>query len=414
MRAEIIAVGTELLLGQIANTNAQFLSQKLADVGVGVYFHTVVGDNMERLLQVIRLAASRSDLVIFTGGLGPTQDDLTKESVAQHVGVGLETNLEAMKRIEDFFLQRGIVMTENNRKQALVLAGSHVFSNDFGMAPGMAIRHDSSTFVLLPGPPSELYPMVERHVMPYLIGLLPQKQVFHSHVLRFYGIGESALEERLLDLIEKQDNPTIAPYAKEFEVTLRITARASSAEEGEALILPVENEIRDRVGQYVYGMGEDSSLHDVLVTELGQRGETIACAESCTGGTLASLITSVSGSSAVFGGGIVCYTNEVKHQVLGVPEEVLHTVGAISEETAKLLAENVREKLGTTYGVSVTGVAGPDPSEEKPVGLVYVGIAAEGKPTVVKELRLAGRRHAIVGRAAKFALFYALQMQKER
>ncbi|KNB72804.1 competence/damage-inducible protein A [Brevibacillus reuszeri] len=414
MRAEIIAVGTELLLGQIANTNAQFLSQKLADIGVGVYFHTVVGDNMERLLQVIRLAASRSDLVIFTGGLGPTQDDLTKESVAQHVGVGLETNLEAMKRIEDFFLQRGIVMTENNRKQALVLAGSHVFSNDFGMAPGMAIRHDSSTFVLLPGPPSELYPMVERHVMPYLIGLLPQKQVFHSHVLRFYGIGESALEEHLLDLIEKQDNPTIAPYAKEFEVTLRITARASSTEEGEALILPVEKEIRDRVGQYVYGMGEDSSLHDVLVTELGQRGETIACAESCTGGTLASLITSVSGSSAVFGGGIVCYTNEVKHQVLGVPEEVLHTVGAISEETAKLLAENVRVKLGTTYGVSVTGVAGPDPSEGKPVGLVYVGIAAEGKPTVVKELRLAGRRHAIVGRAAKFALFYALQMQKER
>ncbi|MGG1661338.1 competence/damage-inducible protein A [Brevibacillus sp. NRS-1366] len=414
MRAEIIAVGTELLLGQIANTNAQFLSQKLADIGVGVYFHTVVGDNTERLLQVIRLAAGRSDLVIFTGGLGPTQDDLTKESVAEHVGVGLETNPEAMKRIEDFFLQRGIVMTENNRKQALVLAGSHVFSNDFGMAPGMAIRHDSSTFVLLPGPPSELYPMVERHVMPYLIDLLPEKQVFHSHVLRFYGIGESALEERLLDLIEKQENPTIAPYAKEFEVTLRITARASTIEEGEALILPVEKEIRDRVGQYVYGMGENSSLHEVLVKELGQRGETIACAESCTGGTLASLITSVSGSSAVFGGGIVCYTNEVKHQVLGVPEAVLHTVGAISEETAKILAENVREKLGTTYGVSVTGVAGPDPSEGKPVGLVYVGIAAEGAPTVVKELRLAGRRQAITGRAAKYALFYALQMQKER
>lgn len=414
MRAEIIAVGTELLLGQIANTNAQFLSQKLADIGVGVYFHTVVGDNTERLLQVIRLAASRSDLVIFTGGLGPTQDDLTKESVAEHVGVGLETNPEAMKRIEDFFLQRGIVMTENNRKQALVLAGSHVFSNDFGMAPGMAIRHDSSTFVLLPGPPSELYPMVETHVMPYLIGLLPKKQVFHSHVLRFYGIGESALEERLLDLIEKQDNPTIAPYAKEFEVTLRITARASSAEEGEALILPVEKEIRDRVGQYVYGMGENSSLHEVLVNELKQRGETIACAESCTGGTVASLITSVSGSSAVFGGGIVCYTNAVKHQLLDVPEQVLHTVGAISEETARMLAENVREKLGTTYGISVTGVAGPDPSEGKPVGLVYVGIATQGKTTVVKELRLAGRRHAIVGRAAKFALFYALQMQKER
>lgn len=414
MRAEIIAVGTELLLGQIANTNAQFLSQKLAQIGVGVYFHTVVGDNSERLLQVIRLAAERSDLVIFSGGLGPTQDDLTKETVAAYVGVDLVTDANAMKYIEDFFTQRGIVMTENNRKQALVLAGSHVLSNDFGMAPGMAIRHDSTTFVLLPGPPSELYPMVDRYVMPYLIDLLPEKQVFHSRVFRFYGIGESALEERLLDLIEKQDNPTIAPYAKEFEVTLRVTARAATAEAGEALILPVEKEIRDRVGQYIYGTGEDSSLHEVLVNELRKRGESIACAESCTGGTVASLITSVPGSSSVFHGGIVCYTNEVKNQVLGVSEEVLATEGAVSEQTAKLLAENVREKLGTTYGVSVTGVAGPDSSEGKPVGLVYVGIAAEGLPTVVKELRLAGRRQAIVGRAAKFALFYALQMQKER
>ncbi|MED4750202.1 competence/damage-inducible protein A [Brevibacillus choshinensis] len=414
MRAEIIAVGTELLLGQIANTNAQFLSQKLANIGVGVYFHTVVGDNTERLLQVIRMAAKRSDLVIFSGGLGPTQDDLTKETVAAHVGVGLVTDSPAMQRIEDFFTQRGIVMTENNRKQALVLEGSHVFSNDFGMAPGMAIRHDSTTFVLLPGPPSELYPMVDRYVMPYLMKLLPESQVFHSRVFRFYGIGESALEERLIDLIEKQDNPTIAPYAKEFEVTLRVTARAATVAEGEALILPVEKEIRDRVGQYIYGTGEDSSLHEVLVTDLIQRGETVACAESCTGGTVASLITSVPGSSAAFRGGVVCYTNEVKHQVLGVPEEVLNTDGAVSEKTAQLLAEHVREKLGSTYGISVTGVAGPDSSEGKPVGLVYVGIAAEGLPTVVKELRLAGRRQAIVGRAAKFALFYALQMQKER
>ncbi|MFD2371376.1 competence/damage-inducible protein A [Brevibacillus sp. GCM10020057] len=414
MRAEIIAVGTELLLGQIANTNAQFLSQKLADIGIGVYFHTVVGDNAERLDQVIRLGAERSDLVIFTGGLGPTQDDLTKETVAAHVGVELVTDAPAMKHIEDFFAQRGITMTENNRKQALVLAGSHVFANDYGMAPGMAIRHDGTTFVLLPGPPSELYPMVERYVLPYLTELLPEKQVFHSRVFRFYGIGESALEEKLIDLIEKQDNPTIAPYAKEFEVTLRVTARAATTEQGEALILPVEEEIRRRVGQYIYGTGENSSLHEVLVQELARRGETIACAESCTGGTVASLITSVPGSSAVFRGGVVCYTNEVKNQVLEVPADVLHTDGAVSAKTAKLLAEHVREKLGSTYGVSVTGVAGPDPSEGKPVGLVYIGIAAEGSSTVVKELRLAGRRHAIVGRAAKFALFYALQMQKER
>ncbi|MDA5107298.1 competence/damage-inducible protein A [Brevibacillus thermoruber] len=413
MRAEIIAVGTELLLGQIANTNAQYLSQKLAEIGVGVYFHTVVGDNAERLASVIRQAAARSDLIVFTGGLGPTQDDLTKETVAEHLGVGLTTDQAAMERIEAFFRQRGITMTENNRKQALVLAGSRVFPNDHGMAPGMAAQRDGRTYVLLPGPPSELYPMVEKYVMPYLIGLKPEQQVFHSRVLRFYGIGESALEERLLDLIERQDNPTIAPYAKEFEVTLRITARAANVDDAERLIQPVEREIRERLGEYIYATGE-TSLHEVLVDELKRRGATIACAESCTGGTAASLITSVPGSSAVMRGGVVCYTNEAKRQLLNVPEEVLAGEGAISETTARLLAENVRTTLGADVGISVTGVAGPDSSEGKPVGLVYVGVAVEGLPTLVKELRLAGRRQAIVGRAAKFALFYALQRLKER
>jgi nicotinamide-nucleotide amidase len=413
MRAELIAVGTELLLGQIANTNAQFLSQKLAELGVNVYFHTVVGDNSERLTQVIRQAAERSDLIIFTGGLGPTQDDLTKETVAAHIGVGLETDALAMERIQSFFDQRGIAMTENNRKQALVLEGSTVFHNDHGMAPGMAVSHEEKTYVLLPGPPSELYPMVDRYVMPFLTGLLPQKQVFHSRVLRFYGIGESALEERLLDLIEQQSNPTIAPYAKEFEVTLRITARAATVEQAESLIVPVEEKIRERVGEYVYATGE-TSLNQVVVKELTERGETIACAESCTGGTVASLLTSVPGSSAAFHGGIVCYTDEVKHQLLDIPQDILATHGAISEATARMLAENVRVKLGTTHGVAVTGVAGPDPSEGKPVGLVYIGIASEGQSTIVKEIRLAGRRQAIIGRAAKFALFYALQRIKER
>lgn len=412
MKAEIIAVGTELLLGQIANTNAQFLSQKLAEIGIGVYFHTVVGDNAERLMRTIELAASRSDLIIFSGGLGPTQDDLTKETVASYIGAGLVTDRVAMDRIEAFFHQRGTVMTQNNRKQALVFDRGDVFPNDTGMAPGMAAEHEGRTFVLLPGPPSELYPMVERYVMPYLINLLPERQVFHSHVLRFYGIGESALEERLLDLIEGQDNPTIAPYAKEFEVTLRITARAKTMQEAEELIAPVESEIRNRLGAYIYAEGE-TSLHEVLVDELAQSGRTIACAESCTGGKTASLITSVPGSSAVMRGGIVCYTNEAKHDLVGIPQEVLDSAGAISEETARLLAENIRQKLGASCGISVTGVAGPDPSEGKPVGLVYIGVAVEGLPTVVKEVRLAGSRHAIVSRAAKFALFYALQRLKK-
>ncbi|MCM3469654.1 competence/damage-inducible protein A [Brevibacillus borstelensis] len=412
MKAEIIAVGTELLLGQIANTNAQFLSQKLAEIGVGVYFHTVVGDNTERLMQVIKQASVRSDLIIFTGGLGPTQDDLTKETVAAHIDAGLVTDPVAMERIESFFHQRGIVMTENNRKQALVFDRGQVFPNDTGMAPGMAAEHNGRTFVLLPGPPSELYPMVDRYVMPYLIGLLPEQQVVHSHVLRFYGIGESALEEQLLDLIESQENPTIAPYAKEFEVTLRITARAKTVAEAEKLIEPVEREIYRRLGEFIYAKGE-TSLHEVLVEELKQNGKTIACAESCTGGKVASLVTSVPGSSTVMRGGIVCYTNDAKRELVDVPQAVLDTDGAVSEQTARLLAENVRQKLRATCGVSVTGVAGPDPSEGKPVGLVYIGVAIDGLPTVVKELRLAGRRHAIVGRAAKFALFYALQRLKK-
>ncbi|NGQ96395.1 competence/damage-inducible protein A [Brevibacillus sp. SYP-B805] len=412
MRAEIIAVGTELLLGQIANTNAQYLSQKLAEIGINVYYHTVVGDNPERLTQVIRAAAARSELILFTGGLGPTQDDLTKETVAAFLGLRLVTDALAMERIAAFFTQRGIAMTENNRKQALVLADSVVFPNDHGMAPGMAYRDAGHTYVLLPGPPNELYPMVERFVMPYLMGLRPDKQVFHSKVLRFYGIGESALEERLLDLIEQQSNPTIAPYAKEFEVTLRITARAEDTSAAEALIAPVEAEIRRRVGEFVYATGE-TSLHEVFVQALKERGETVSCAESCTGGTLSSLITSVSGSSQVFRGSIVCYSNEAKEQLLEVPAAVLADHGAISEETVKHLAENVRRKFGTTYGIAVTGVAGPSPAEEKPVGLVYIGLASEDH-TDIKQIQLAGRRQAIIGRAAKFALFFALQRIKER
>lgn len=413
MKAEIIAVGTELLLGQIANTNAQYLSRKLAEIGVSVYFHSVVGDNAKRLDDTIQLAASRSDLVIFTGGLGPTQDDLTKETVSAHLGRLLVTDKPAMHRITSFFGQRGIIMTENNRKQALVIEGANVFANDNGMAPGMGYTRDGTTYVLLPGPPSELYPMVERYVMPFLTNLLPGKQVFHSRVLCFYGIGESALEEHLLDLIEGQSNPTIAPYAKEFGVTLRITARAQTIEDAEQLIVPVEAEIRSRLGQYVYATGE-TSLHEVLFETLKERNETIAFAESCTGGTLASLITSLPGSSSVFSGSIVCYSNQAKHDLLAIPEEILATEGAVSEQTAKLLAENVRAKLNTTHGISVTGVAGPDSSEGKPVGLVYIGIASEGSPTVVKQVQFAGRRQAIIGRAAKMALFHALQRLKER
>ncbi|TPG87896.1 competence/damage-inducible protein A [Brevibacillus laterosporus] len=408
MKAEIIAVGTELLLGQIANTNAQFLSQKLAEVGINVYYHITVGDNYERMLQVIERAKSRSDLIIFTGGLGPTQDDLTKDVVADHLGHKLVTDEKAMANIRDFFDRRGIDMTENNRKQALVIEGSTVFDNDYGMAPGMGITQEGVNYVLLPGPPSEMYPMVENYLMPFLASLGNEHQIFHSRVFRFFGIGESLLEAKLIDLIEAQSNPTIAPYAKEFEVTLRVTARATSVEEAESLVKPVEEEICNRVGEFIYAVGE-SPLHQVLYEQLLLKQQTISFAESCTGGAVSQLLTSIPGASQVYRGGIVCYSNEMKHQWLDVPLKVLETEGAVSETTARLLAENIRQKMGTTYGVSVTGVAGPESSEGKPVGLVYIGIASENQPTLIKKVQVAGQRRAIIGRVAKYALYYTFQ-----
>ncbi|WP_232697122.1 competence/damage-inducible protein A [Brevibacillus daliensis] len=408
MKAEIIAVGTELLLGQIANTNAQYLSQKLAEAGINVYYHVTVGDNSERLKQVIERAKSRSDLIIFSGGLGPTQDDITKEVIAEHLGTKLVTNEKALQNILESFKRRGMIMTENNRKQALVIEDSIVFDNDFGMAPGMGITHDGTTYALLPGPPSELYPMVQNYMMPFLTSLEKEDQVFYSRVLCFFGIGESLLEDKLIDLIEQQSNPTIAPYAKEYEVTLRITARAATISEADAMLDQVENTIRERVGEHIYAIGE-TSLQQVLYDKLLTTHKTIALAESCTGGTVSRLITSIPGAAQIFNGGVVCYSNLVKNKYLGVPEEVLNKHGAVSEETARIMAENIRENMQTSYGISITGVAGPDTSEGKPVGLVYIGIACEGLPTVVKKLHLSGQRSTIIGRVAKYVLFYTLQ-----
>lgn len=411
MRAEIIAVGTELLLGQIANTNAQFLSQKLAEVGIGVYYHTVVGDNAERLYALINEAFTRSDLIIFSGGLGPTKDDLTKETVGRAMHRSLVHDEQALRRILSYFERRGITMTENNRKQALVIEGSHVLPNDHGMAPGMFIENEGKYVMMLPGPPRELYPMFTTYGLPYLLSLISDQYVVHSRVLRFFGIGESALEEALLDLIDGQSNPTIAPLAKESEVTIRLTAKAKSVAEAEQMIRVVEQEIAARVGEFIYGYDEDS-LEAVLVQKLGERGENVAFAESITGGWVSHMVTSVPGSSAVLQGSIVCYTNDSKENLLHVPRDVLAKHGAVSEETARVLAEQVRIQLGADYGISITGEAGPIASEDKPVGLVYVG-ASDGVHTHVKTFRLSGQRAAIQLRAAKHAIFTMLERIKK-
>jgi nicotinamide-nucleotide amidase len=411
MRAEIIAVGTELLLGQIANTNAQFLSQKLAEVGIGMYYHTVVGDNADRLYDVIQEAFTRSDLIIFSGGLGPTKDDLTKETVARAVGRPLVHDEQALQRIITYFERCGVTMADNNRKQALVIEGSHVLPNDHGMAPGMVIQHENKYIMMLPGPPRELYPMFTTYGLPYLLSLYSNKHVVHSKVLRFFGIGESALEEELIDLIDGQTNPTIAPLAAEGEVTIRLTAKAKSVAEAEQMIEEVERKIEARVGQFIYGYNDDS-LASVLVKQLTEQAKTVAFAESITGGLVSHLVTSIPGSSVILKGSIVCYTNDVKQRVLAVPQDVLASAGAVSEETARILAEQVRSRLGSTYGISITGEAGPNASEDRPIGLVYVGVS-DGTKTQVKAFRLSGQRSAIQLRAAKHAIFMMLERIKK-
>lgn len=372
MNAEIIAVGSELLLGQIANTNAQFISEQLALLGINVYFHTVCGDNKGRLLNAIQNAESRADLLIFTGGLGPTKDDLTKETVAEALGRALVTDQEAMDSMLVYFRVTGREMTENNRKQALVIEGSHVLRNRQGMAPGMIAESNGHTYLLMPGVPSEMKPMF----LDFARGYLAHRHTQHiqSRVLRFFGIGESQLETKILDLIDAQSNPTIAPLAKESEVTLRLTAKHENSAEAVKMLDRIEKQINQRVGRYLYGYGEET-LAEVVFRLLVNQQKTIAFAESLTGGMAAEWMTGLPGASSVLTGGVVCYTNTVKERVLKVPLSVLNGEGAVSGRCAEMIAASVRELCGSDLGVGFTGVAGPDKSEGKEVGTVYIGFA---------------------------------------
>ncbi|MEF3304904.1 competence/damage-inducible protein A [Paenibacillus sp. GYB003] len=408
MKAEIIAVGTELLLGQIVNTNAQYIAAGCAGIGLNVYYQTVVGDNRERLKQSFGLAASRADVVIVTGGLGPTQDDLTKDALAELLGLPMSIHEPSMEKIVSVFRSRGLDMVKSNERQANVLAGCTPLANDNGLAVGVALTHAGTHYVLLPGPPKEMKPMFDRYAVPWIRAVMGEEAApLHSKMLKFAGIGESNLEHRLLDLIESQQDPTIAPYAKEGEVSIRLTTRAASAEEAERKLAETEREIRSRVGEYLYA-DRDVPLEHELVALLVRAGRTVALAESCTGGTVSEMITAVPGSSAAYRGGIVCYTNDAKRELLGVPAHVLEgegAPGAVSAETASLLAEGAMQRIGADYALSVTGVAGPAESEGKPVGLVYVGIAERGKPPEAIPLQLSGNRDSIRLRAAKQALY---------
>ncbi|WP_276352428.1 competence/damage-inducible protein A [Cohnella caldifontis] len=409
MRAEIVSVGTELLLGQIVNTNAQYLSRGLAELGIDVYYQTVVGDNMDRLLETIRLARTRADLLVFTGGLGPTMDDLTRDAVAAYLGRGLTVHEPTMKKLEDMFSSRGGAWIESNRRQALLVEGATPLRNATGLAIGNALTADGTHYVLLPGPPREMKPMFDNEASEWLRGLLGPSAVLHSVMMRFAGIGESALEDSLIDLIREQTDPTIAPYAKEGEVIIRVSTKAADAGEAARKLEPTLAEIRRRTERYLYAE-EDIPVEEAVLRLLVGHGRTLALAESCTGGMAAEMITALPGSSEAFLGGVVSYTNGVKRGILGVPEALLEgagAAGAVSAETAAAMAEGVREAAGADFGVSVTGVAGPSESEGKPVGLVYLGLAERGRPTRTEKLQLSGDREGIRIRASK-RLYYML------
>ncbi|NGY87168.1 competence/damage-inducible protein A [Bacillus megaterium] len=412
MNAEIIGVGSELLLGQIANTNAQYLSKKLAELGINVYYHTVVGDNAQRLKEVIATAQTRAELIIFTGGLGPTKDDLTKETIASVLGVELTTNAEALESIEAYFKQSNRIMTPNNKKQAIVLEGSTVLPNDYGMAPGMGLTVEGKHYMLFPGPPKELYPMYEAYGQEFLAQKLELKESIESRVLRFFGIGESQLETEIEDLLDAQTNPTIAPLAGDGEVTLRLTAKHADVAEAQRMLDEVEKTISERVGEYLYGY-EATSLHNELVKELTAQGLTIASAESLTGGLFSERLTTVSGAGEVVKGSLVAYHYEIKQNILGVSEHTLNQYGAVSEQCAAEMAQRIQQLYKTDIGIGFTGVAGPSKQEGHPVGTVHIGVAYKDQTPQVYSLQLSGSRQGIRSRTVNYGCHYVLKTIKK-
>ncbi|WP_125981064.1 competence/damage-inducible protein A [Loigolactobacillus iwatensis] len=375
MRAEIIAVGTEILLGEITNTTTPFIARQLADLGIDVYYQSVVGDNADRLEQAIQLADTRSDLIILTGGLGPTKDDLTKQTLAKHVNEKLVINDAAMDVINQYFVRAQHPMTENNRIQAMLPEHSQPLDNPVGMAVGALYKATKHTYMLLPGPPSELIAMFEQSARPVLVKLYSQNNVLVSRVLRFHGIGESELVTRLADLIDHQTNPTVAPYAKTNEVTLRITAEAKQEQLANQMLDQMEISIKAQVGDYFYGYGEHNSLPAVVVNLLKQRQLSITAAESLTAGMFQSEIGSIAGASSIFSGGFVTYSLAEKAHLLNIPTADLKKFGVVSEETAIAMAQQAKATLQTDIGISFTGVAGPDELEGQPAGTVYIGVA---------------------------------------
>lgn len=408
MIVEILNTGTELLLGEILNTNFPYLSRNLNDAGFDVLYQTTVGDNADRLRSAIGIALNRADIVITTGGMGPTRGDITKEMVAEYLHLPLELSEFWVGRLNEYFQDRGIVMTENNLKQAYVPQGAIVFDNEVGTAPGIGVKTpEGKIIILLPGPPQETEYVFGTQVMPYLRKEYAAQGVIHSRVLHLKGVSESLVATLLDDIIMEQSNPTIAIYARKGEIVVRITAKGKDLEEAMTLNAQTEEAVRTRCGKYIYGVDYET-LAEALGKKLKAHNYTVSFAESCTGGLASSMITDIPGSSEYLLGSVVSYSNMAKHKVLGVKQETLDTYTAVSEQTAREMAEGVRQLFGTTMGISVTGIAGPGGgTEEQPVGLVYIAVATD-KGTVVQENRFKASRKTIKMRSAMRAFSLAM------
>ena len=401
MKAEIITVGTEILLGDILNTNCRYLSRELAAMGIEMYYQITVGDNEERLLKTLEESLNRSDIVICTGGLGPTEDDITKEVCAKYFGYELELHKPSLDAMIERFKHMNRVPTKNNEKQAYFPKEAYILKNDNGTAPGCIMEKEGKMIVVLPGPPKEMESMFENYVKPYLSKLTDD--VIESEVLRIIGVGESKVENDILDIIDSQTNPTIATYAKGYECTLRITAKAKSVEEAKELIKPMSDEMKRRFGQSLYAVGE-TSIEEVVAKMLVENNLKIAVAESCTGGMVSASLINYPGISSVFMEGCVTYSNEAKMKSLGVKKETLDVYGAVSDKCAKEMASGVAARYNTNVGIATTGIAGPGGgTDEKPVGLVYFGIYINGK-VISKKYVFNGDRQGVRERATRTIL----------
>lgn len=394
MVAELISVGTEILLGNIVNTNAAYLSKKCASAGVSVYYQSTVGDNEQRLKETVKTAISRAEIVILTGGLGPTKDDITKEVVAEVLGLPLIESETAKSHIISYFERiKKADITENNWKQSMMIQGAQELANPNGTALGMIIETEQAKVILLPGPPNEMVPMVESSVLPYLQSLI--KQVIYSVMVKVAGIGESKAETMIQDMIEQQTNPTIAPYAKTGEVHFRVTASAKTEEEAKELVKPVVCELQKRFGNLIYTLNEEETLEEVVVKLMQKHGLTLTTAESCTGGLLTGRIVNVPGVSEVLKEGFITYTNKAKRKYLDVSKSTLRKYGAVSEQIAREMVKGAAIGADSDVAVSITGIAGPDGgTEEKPVGTVYIGCYVNEK-VMVKQYNFTGSREKI-------------------